>query len=133
MIFSVFIFLINKNRANLQKKTHNLHYPFEIPEGWVWTKGNDCFKPMKSKKPTGEIFRYIDINSIDNKKHIIAETRLLNVSEAPSRASRSIDVGDTLFSMVNAVNDILENKDTIKSLTGYWWVTNVILGSMVAG
>ncbi|MDR1729280.1 MAG: restriction endonuclease subunit S [Prevotellaceae bacterium] len=55
---------------------------------------------MESKKPIGKTFRYIDINSIDNKKHIITEAKELDVSNAPSRASRSVDVGDTLFSMV---------------------------------
>ena len=74
--------------------------PFEIPENWKWARGHQCFKPMESKKPTGEKFRYIDINSIDNKKHIITEPRWIDVSDAPSRASRSIDVGDTIFSMV---------------------------------
>ena len=74
--------------------------PFGVPEGWEWVSGSKCFKPMESKKPIGETFRYIDINSIDNKKHIITEARYINVSDAPSRASRSVDVGDTLFSMV---------------------------------
>jgi type I restriction enzyme S subunit len=55
---------------------------------------------MVNKKPTGKTFRYIDINSIDNKRHIIIEARCLNVSDAPSRASRGVNVGDTLFSMV---------------------------------
>jgi len=74
--------------------------PFEVPESWVWASGLECFNPMESRKPTGVKFRYIDINSIDNKKHTISEARQLYVSEAPSRASRSVDIGDTLFSMV---------------------------------
>ena len=76
------------------------HYPFDVPEGWVWASGHECLNPMKSKKPVGETFRYIDINSIDNEKHIIRDAKLLKVSDAPSRASRDIAVGDTLFSMV---------------------------------
>ena len=66
----------------------------------MWVKGFECFNSMESKEPTGKTFRYIDIKSIDNKKHIITEAKDINVSDAPSRASRGVGVGDTLFSMV---------------------------------
>jgi len=90
-----------RNKHDEKKSPSDIsYYPFEIPKSWVWAYGYECFNPMGNKRPTGETFRYIDINSIDNKKHIITEARYLNVSDAPSRASRSIDVGDTLFSMV---------------------------------
>ncbi|GHT10862.1 hypothetical protein FACS189426_11870 [Bacteroidia bacterium] len=74
--------------------------PFEIPENWMWVKGSECFKPMESKKPTGDTFGYIDINSIDNKKHKITEPKYLSVTDAPSRANRGVEIGATLFSMV---------------------------------
>jgi len=98
--------------------------PFEVPEGWEWVRGSKCFKPMESKKPIGETFRYIDINSIDNKKHIITEARYINVSDAPSRASRSIDVGDTLFSMVRPYLEniayVEENYENCIASTGFF-------------
>jgi type I restriction enzyme S subunit len=93
-----------KEKKSKPDKTSSIspyqNVPFEVPEGWVWVSGYECLRPMESKKPYGEKFRYIDIKSIDNKKHIITETKWLNVSDAPSRASRNVDVGDTLFSMV---------------------------------
>jgi type I restriction enzyme S subunit len=55
---------------------------------------------MESKKPIGETFGYIDINSIDNKKHKITEPKYLRVVDAPSRANRGVETGATLFSMV---------------------------------
>ena len=74
--------------------------PFEIPEGWVWCRGNQILNPMKSQKPLGEKFDYIDISSIDNRQNKITEIKTIAVSEAPSRASRKVKFGDTLFSMV---------------------------------
>ncbi len=56
--------------------------------------------PMTSKKPSGEIFRYIDIDSIDNQNQVVREPKLLRVIEAPSRASRELCTNDIVFSMV---------------------------------
>jgi type I restriction enzyme S subunit len=91
---------IRKEQKSKKSTADNSHYPFEIPESWAWEYGYECFNPMESRKPIGETFKYIDINSIDNKKHIIRDARYLDASDAPSRASRNIEVGDTLFSMV---------------------------------
>jgi len=125
---SVLLERIKAERSDSKKKTKNTgdisHYPFEIPTNWIWVHGHECFNPMESKKPTGETFRYIDINSIDNKKHIISESKSIKVSQAPSRACRGLAMGDTLFSMVRPY---LENiafveeihKDSIAS-TGFF-------------
>lgn len=56
--------------------------------------------PMKTKKPTGEIFEYIDIDSINNKTQKVSSPKLLKVTEAPSRAAREVKENDVLFSMV---------------------------------
>jgi len=74
--------------------------PFELPINWEWCNGADFFKPMESKLPKGEMFGYIDIASIDNKNHKLTEPRYIPVSEAPSRASRKVYAGSTLFSLV---------------------------------
>ena len=74
--------------------------PFEIPETWEWCRGYTCFAGMESKKPTGDFFDYIDIDSIDNYNHKIKEPKHLPVSDAPSRASRAIKSGSVLFSLV---------------------------------
>jgi len=89
-----------KKEISTSDTSHYENLPFEVPESWVWVNGFECFNPMENKKPTGKTFRYIDINSIDNKKHTIAEAKELAVSDAPSRANRGVDTGDTLFSMV---------------------------------
>ena len=98
--------------------------PFEIPENWGWCTGNDIFNPMTSKKPYGETFRYIDIDAIDNKKHCVIQPKTIAVSEAPSRASRELNNGDVLFSLVRPYLENIaliekENTDCIAS-TGFY-------------
>ena len=74
--------------------------PFEIPENWAWCRGYEILNPMESQKPLGEKFGYLDIASIDNKNNKISEVKFIATSDAPSRASRKVKFGDTLFSMV---------------------------------
>ncbi len=74
--------------------------PYKLPENWCWTKGSAFLKPMETKRPEGEIFHYIDIDAIDNKKQQVTEPKILLVKDAPSRASRKLRTGDTIFSMV---------------------------------
>ena len=74
--------------------------PFDIPENWCWSRGFSCFSGMTTKKPEAEFFDYIDIDSIDNKKHIVTSPKHLPSSEAPSRASRGLQNGSVVFSLV---------------------------------
>lgn len=74
--------------------------PYSIPENWCWEYGASIFMPMETQKPIGEIFRYIDIDSIDNKQQVVSEPKAMPVIKAPSRASRKLHNGDTIFSMV---------------------------------
>ena len=74
--------------------------PFELPDGWMWCRGQSCFEGMDSTKPQGEFFDYIDIDAIDNRLHQIKAAKHLPVSEAPSRASRAVRTGSVLFSLV---------------------------------
>lgn len=67
---------------------------------WRHCKLGDILYPMETKKPQGDTFNYIDIQSIDNKRNVVSEIKVLPVSKAPSRASRFTEKGDTLFSMV---------------------------------
>ena len=74
--------------------------PFEIPESWAWCRGYSCFEDMASIKPHGDFFDYIDIDAIDNRSHCIKEAKHLPVAKAPSRASRALQSGSVLFSLV---------------------------------
>ena len=81
----------------------NRHYenkPFLIPDSWLWVMGKDLFLPMKNCKPSGDYFKYIDIDSIDNQDCVIKCPKVLPVTAAPSRATRYTQIGDILFSMV---------------------------------
>lgn len=91
------------NAADLLKEHNDIpedEIPFEIPENWCWCTGNEIFSPMTSKRPDGEEFKYIDIESVDNKMQKIHHPKILKTSKAPSRASRETKIGDIVFSMV---------------------------------
>lgn len=74
--------------------------PYELPENWVWTYGKFMFKPMETNKPQGDFFYYIDIDAIDNKRQAVTEAKKIKSKNAPSRASRKLHKGDTIFSLV---------------------------------
>lgn len=74
--------------------------PYEVPENWVWVHGKNIFMPMESRKPDGEDFYYIDIDAIDNKNQVVTEAKKIKTAQAPSRASRKLHTGDTVFSLV---------------------------------
>ncbi len=73
---------------------------FDLPQGWLWCRGYSCFDGMENKKPQGEYFDYIDIDSIDNQNHCIKEAKHILVVKAPSRAIRAVKNGSVLFSLV---------------------------------
>lgn len=74
--------------------------PYQVPKNWCWIFGKAVFSPMEVKKPSDKVFRYIDIDAIDNKRQVVTSPKLIDVKDAPSRASRALHAGDTVFSMV---------------------------------
>ena len=72
----------------------------KLPKGWCLATGTSLFKQMKSTKPIGEFFKYIDIDSINNKSNIVSSIKEIPTIKAPSRASRYTEKGDVIFSMV---------------------------------
>ncbi len=74
--------------------------PYAVPRNWCWIYGKAFLAPMETKKPSGVLFRYIDIDAIDNKRQIVSSPKMVEVEKAPSRASRALHPGDTVFSMV---------------------------------
>ena len=101
--------------------TDNGHYQ-KLSEGWCLTKGKFIFNQMKSSKPTGEVFRYIDIDAIDNKQQIIRNIKILKVANAPSRASRFTQKGDVVFSLVRPYlrNIAMVMEDDCIASTGFY-------------
>ena len=98
--------------------------PFELPNGWIWCRGYSCFSGMETKRPDGDFFKYIDIDSIDNKAHKVKQPKYLATKDAPSRASRAVQAGSVLFSFVRPYLENIayineENKDCIAS-TGFY-------------
>ena len=75
-------------------------WPYKLPDNWCWVRGSMILRRMESQKPAGEYFQYIDIESVDNSRQEVIAPKLLPVSKAPSRASRKLHIGDTLFSLV---------------------------------
>ena len=74
--------------------------PFELPANWQWQRGKEIFSSMTTKIPSGHNFRYIDIDAIDNHTHRIRYPKVIEVAKAPCRASREVENGDILFSLV---------------------------------
>ena len=98
--------------------------PFKLPPEWVWSRGYSCFFGMETERPKGEFFRYIDIDSIDNKAHQIKQPKIIATKDAPSRASRAVQTGSVLFSFVRPYLENIayvsdDNKDCIAS-TGFY-------------
>ena len=54
---------------------------------------------MNNAKPIGKQFKYIDIDSINNKTHTI-KPKIISTDKIPSRATRKTESGDIVFSMV---------------------------------
>ncbi len=111
-----------KKSAKTSDTAHYENAPFELPEGWCFVKGEDLFNPMASTSPQGETFKYIDINSINNKKQKIDEVKVIQTINAPSRASRFTQKGDVVFSMVRPYlrNIAKVEEDNCIASTGFY-------------
>ncbi len=72
----------------------------ETMESWTHNSLGKYLQPSESKKPQGEEFRYIDIDSIDNINQVVREPKKVLVKNAPSRATRGLKTNDIVFSMV---------------------------------
>lgn len=94
----------------------------EKTDEWEELSGKNVFYPLKSTKPSGEIFKYIDIDSIDNKSCRIISPKLIKTSNAPSRATRYTQKGDVLFSIVRPYlkNIALIEEDNCIASTGFY-------------
>ena len=114
--------LLKRINPNIKIPCDNPHYPYKIPNSWCWAKGNMLFAPMQSCSPKGNVFKYIDIDTIDNKNNSIKSVKVVPTKEAPSRASRFTKRDDTLFSMVRPYlrNIAIVNEDDCIASTGFY-------------
>lgn len=71
-------------------------------DSWKEITLGKLLKPMETKKPLKDqvSFKYIDIDAIDNSVQSVREIKNILVLKAPSRASRGVETGDVLFSLV---------------------------------
>ena len=74
--------------------------PYEIPESWEWVRLGDILYPQATATQKPQQFHYIDIASINNKKHEVESPSLIEAESAPSRANKYVESGDVLFSTV---------------------------------
>ena len=88
----------------------------------MWARGKELFLSMSNCKPSGDYFKYIDIDSIDNKNCVIKSPKILPVISAPSRATRYTRIGDVLFSMVRPYlkNIAMVTEDNCIASSGFY-------------
>ena len=99
--------LIAEGKIKKTKKTSDKHpsdaekdFPFEIPDSWEWVRLSEITYNLGQKKPISE-FNYIDVASIDNKKHVLSNIiNLVSADKAPSRARKIVQDGSILYSTV---------------------------------
>ncbi|WP_353852889.1 restriction endonuclease subunit S [Dehalobacter restrictus] len=105
-------------------KSHYENVPFELPESWVWARIIDICEEQETKRPTGDTFRYIDIDAIDNKLHSVSAPKVTQTSQAPSRAAKGVRSGDILFSTVRPYLEniafVTEDLDDCIASTGFY-------------
>ena len=108
---------INPNAKILTDFQHS----WNIPSNWIWISVKDIFKPMERELPSGDEFKYIDIDSIDNKTNT-AHPKTILTKAAPSRASRKTRKGDIVFSMVRPYlkNIAIVPEDDCIASTGFY-------------
>jgi type I restriction enzyme M protein len=116
---------LNDNIEKTKAKILNLAVHGELVEKegkWKYIPLKEVLLPMISKRPSNATFKYIDIDSIDNKRNIIRKPKILPTSKAPSRASRFTEKGDVLFSMVRPYlkNIAIVNESDCIASTGFF-------------
>lgn len=79
--------------------------PFDIPKGWVFCKLVELIDyannlDIHKKLSANTLINYVDIDSIDNKRHKIKEIKIKQVSELSSRARRVLKKGYVVYSTV---------------------------------
>jgi type I restriction enzyme S subunit len=95
--------LIKEGKLKKQKPLPEItedEIPFGIPRNWLWTRLDSIVFNHGQTTPQN-VFSYIDIGSIDNKRQRLnSEDQLIEPNKAPSRARKIVKYGDILYSTV---------------------------------
>jgi type I restriction enzyme S subunit len=73
--------------------------PFDLPENWCWSPIREVTSDRGQEVPRST-FTYIDVTAIDKEAGVIADPKVLEASEAPSRARKITRKGDVIYSCV---------------------------------
>jgi len=73
--------------------------PFDLPPNWRWTPIREVTSDRGQEVPQSR-FTYIDVTAIDKEGGVIAEPKVLEATEAPSRARKVTRKGDVIYSCV---------------------------------
>ena len=86
----------DKNDSIIEQSDDKNYYQNQ----WVYAKLKSFLIPNKNGLPATKYIKYIDIDSIDNKKHEIKSYKLIKAETATPRARRILMEGDILYSIV---------------------------------
>jgi type I restriction enzyme, S subunit len=73
--------------------------PFDLPQNWCWTPIREVASDRGQEIPRSR-FTYIDVTAIDKEAGVVADPKVLEASEAPSRARKITRKGDVIYSCV---------------------------------
>jgi len=73
--------------------------PFDLPQNWRWTPIREVASDRGQEIPHST-FTYIDVTAIDKEAGVVADPKVLEASEAPSRARKRTRKGDVIYSCV---------------------------------
>lgn len=73
--------------------------PYLLPASWCWTRIREVTSDRGQCVPEAA-FTYIDVTSIDKENGKVAEPKVLQANEAPSRARKVVQKSDVLYSCV---------------------------------
>ena len=73
--------------------------PFSLPRSWNWARIRDVVSDRGQTVPDRP-FTYIDVSAIDKEAGLVADPRVLEPENAPSRARKVARFGDVVYSCV---------------------------------
>lgn len=73
--------------------------PYELPRSWRWCRIREVTSDRGQTVPE-RAFTYIDVTAIDKEAGSVADPKVLDASEAPSRARKITRKGDVIYSCV---------------------------------